>query len=174
MPVYEEQECIPLPTHIELERDRLQWRTDRRPPSASSGRNASMGHARRRLTHIKVIALAHLFPELALGPLRDLGPPLVVEPAVGLDGPDDPPRLGLALEDVAESGVVAGTPHGKVQAEEEAGGRAGEGDEEDELEAEEEQRQEVDVLSERGMSVRVRAVVFILCCRVVYAKQNGG
>lgn len=76
--------------------------------------------------------------------------PFLVEPAVALDSPDDPPRLALALEHVTEAGVVGESPHGKVEAEKDAGGRTAERDEEDELQSEEEQGQEVDVLRGGG------------------------
>lgn len=132
---------------VEFEGDRLQ--TDR----ASRWSALSLFRRVRRNTHSKVVILAHLFLEFVLGPLRNLGLPLVVEPAVALDSPDNPPRLALALEDVSESGVVGESPHGKVEAEKDAGGRTAERDKEDELQSEEEQGQEVDVLREGLISI---------------------
>lgn len=125
----------------------------------------------RQNTHGKVVVFAHLFLEFVLGPLGNLGLPFLVEPAVALDGSDDPPRLALALEDVAESGVVGESPHGKVETEKDAGGRTAERDKEDELQTEEEQGQEVDVLRERVRAfTRSRQLLFF--CRACVARVS--
>ena len=132
-------------THIELERDVLQ-------PVRGRGGSAAAPSVANELkrTHLGVVVCAHLLAELAANPLGDQGLLVEVEPALALDRLDDPAVLALAAQDVAEAGVVREAPQGKVQAEEDARGRARQDDEEDELRAEEEQGEEVDVLRARG------------------------